>query len=227
MTAWRSTSATRTARCCASRSGTPPVRWAGHRRRRPTPPPTAPTVYRPAAHGPARHREAGRLRRTSRDRSRPTPARRSRATRTRRTRRPRTGVAPAAQRIGAAADGSRQRAHPDGADRDPADGPAGPVTATWRPACSRSCGRGSPLMCRKARSRSVAPPTTTSSSPTSWRPGTTPRWCRRPRLRDRRSLTTAASTARSSTASASTRPPCTTATSSRSATSTSSSPTAR
>ena len=30
------------------------------------------TVYRPARHGPARHREAGRLHRTSRDRSRPT-----------------------------------------------------------------------------------------------------------------------------------------------------------
>ena len=136
------------------------------------------TVYPPARHRPARHREAGRRPRTSRDRSRPTPARRSR--RSRLVPDVRHRRAPAGQRIGAAADGSRQRAHSDGADRDP-PGPAGPVTApTWRPACSRSCGRGSPLMCRKARSRSVAPPTTTSSSPTSWRPGTTPRWCRRP-----------------------------------------------
>ena len=34
--------------------------------------------------------------------------------------------------------------------------------------------------CRRARSRSVAPPTTTSSSPTCWPPATTPRWCPAP-----------------------------------------------
>ena len=66
-----------------------------------------------------------------------------------------------------------------------------PARATSRPACSRSCGRAGRRTCLQAASRSVAPPTTTSSSPTCWPHATTPRWCRRraaPRSVDNRSI---------------------------------------
>ena len=63
--------------------------------------------------------------------------------------------------------------------------------ATSRPACSRSCGRAEQRTCLPGRSRSVAPPTTTSSSPMCWPRATTRRWCRRRRgteIRDNSSI---------------------------------------
>ncbi len=140
-----------------------------------------------------------------------------------------TGVRPqptATQRIDAGASGNRQRSHPDGADRDPAE--ARRVRRQPRDQHAQDLAAGA--LRRPAdrfdqdrsrhRQRHRHPRRAGLAAPR--HPGALGR-----RLRDRRNQsTTAASTARSSTASASTRRPCTTATSSPSATSTSSSPTA-
>ncbi len=134
-----------------------------HRLRRAAYPPPPPSTRSSRCTRPDRSRDTRRVRR-------PTPAARRRIRRARRSRVRPTAVAAADLRARSGIGHRRWVRRPRRAR----------ARATSRRACSRSCGRDAPPRCRRARSRSAAPPTTTSSSPTCWPRATTPRWCRRP-----------------------------------------------